>query len=808
MKLNEINENEISSTNCVILFGGETLNDYFLDELIKFNENYKKNKPKTVNTQHNTQCIFKAIGVSSNQEYTSKLVNKLQLFETIVFRSIKDYKFFKEENKMESCYYAPDIILALNLATSVKSAFKKYLPLKITKKYVGFFLSQTAVTNMNLEDKKIYITTVTNYVKYWLDKNYRVKLFSMCTNNIESENDNIINEIVFNEISKKLNRNELTNIKYYKSNRDILNRFPKLSFSVCWRYHSHILSIVYNIPFISISDTPKVITLLEENDLSIYKATSSTYEEKVNYLIKKESYIKQNIKNIYTKNNKLTHIYLNPKLYVSNKPKKTFYINKKEIQNILYKTLENYTSYRSYLKTPLDKANFILFSLTKNFENEYIYGLENKISNGIDNKLEIFKNDIEWLINEFILKHNLFFYEISRNILNLPQITNPNGFVNISYISQNNYKGVHRSGWNYVYDNLNKYNDTNNKILCDLYLDRTFHWKCNDYVNLRVIPYNKPWTGFIHHTIDDSYSENNTTSLFKNRYFINSLNSCKCLFVLSQDLKEKVEILIKNIQGSNPNIRINNLSNIPVYTLTHPTEFVEPEKEFTMSKFLSNTTRHIIQIGAWMRNINAINTLTLGENPLNLTKTVLKGKKMESYYNEGLICARDFSNPVSSSLVEGLIRARDFSNPVSSSLDTEINFSQSEDIVMCRDKKTKGVTLNEDIKVLTYLENNDYDLLLMKNIVFINLIGASAVNTLIECIVRNTPIFVNRLPAVEEALGSDYPLLYDNISDVTNMLNVDKIKEGYKYLSKLNKDKFKIETFIREFENKLKYTKL
>ena len=40
------------------------------------------------------------------------------------------------------------------------------------------------------------------------------------------------------------------------------------------------------------------------------------------------------------------------------------------------------------------------------------------------------------------------------------------------------------------------------------------------------------------------------------------------------------------------------------------------------------------------------------------------------------------------------------------------------------------------------------------------------------------------------------------------MLNADKIKEGYKYLSKLNKDKFKIETFIREFENKLKYTKL
>ena len=92
----------------------------------------------------------------------------------------------------------------------------------------------------------------------------------------------------------------------------------------------------------------------------------------------------------------------------------------------------------------------------------------------------------------------------------------------------------------------------------------------------------------------------------------------------------------------------------------------------------------------------------------------------------------------------------------------------------------------------------------MKNIVFINLIGASAVNTVIECIVRNTPIFVNRLPAIEEALGSNYPLLYNDISEVTNMLNINKIKEGYNYLRKMNKDKFKIETFINDFTNKIK----
>ena len=61
----------------------------------------------------------------------------------------------------------------------------------------------------------------------------------MCTNNIESENDNIINEIVYKQVCDNLlntintnntnNTNNTTNtnntniIKHYKSNKDILS---------------------------------------------------------------------------------------------------------------------------------------------------------------------------------------------------------------------------------------------------------------------------------------------------------------------------------------------------------------------------------------------------------------------------------------------------------------------------------------------------------------------------------------------------------------------------------------------------------
>ena len=819
-------QSNIINPDCIVLFGGETLNDFFLDKLISIYENNKKikkndknhkngknDKKNTKNNYNNNNCLFKAIGVSCNQEYDKNLINKLQLFDTIIFRSKKDYDFFKErmDMSMTKCAYVPDIVLSLNL--------ERFFTLPNINKYVGFFLSQTALSNLTAEDKTKYIYQITNFIKYWLNKNYKIKLFSMCNNNIESENDNIINELVYNEVCKtilndknqndknqnsqlnntlQLNTLQLNNtshinqlIKHYKSNKDILDKFPKLSFTVCWRYHAHILSIIHNIPFISISQTPKVIDLLEVNNLLLHKVELNesgnllkSYEEKADYFIKNQIIIKQNMKTIYKKNNKLTYMYLDPFLYTSNnKFNNTFYINNNDIKIIIDYVISNYTSKRSRIIENIDKANLIIFLLMRNINNEYTYGLENKIANGIDNSNENLKKDIEWLINDCILKTNIMFYETVRHIINnnnnnnkyIEPMHNPNAIINIKYILQDDYIGLHRSGWSYVINNLNKYNESS-KIVCDLYLDRTFHWKCNDFTKLSVVPYNKPWVGFIHHTTLEDYSENNTVNLFKNSNFIKSLQNCKGLYVLSEHLKEQVLTLIKTSKSKYNSLIKTVIPKIPVYSLTHPTEFVSSNKQFSLDKFNLNTSRKIIQIGAWMRNLNAINILKLGDNPLNLTKTVLKGKNMESYYNEGF-------SP-SSSLVSK-------------------NNSRDEEIVMCRDKNTKAITLNNDINIIAHLDNDNYDLLLMTNIVFINLIDASAVNTIIECIVRNTPIFVNRLPATEEALGNSYPLFYNNIEEVTDMLNINKITEGYNYLYKMNKDKFKIENFIREFTETL-----
>lgn len=115
-------------------------------------------------------------------------------------------------------------------------------------------------------------------------------------------------------------------------------------------------------------------------------------------------------------------------------------------------------------------------------------------------------------------------------------------------------------------------------------------------------------------------------------------------------------------------------------------------------------------------------------------------------------------------------------------------------------------TICDDTKILEYVDNNMYDTLLTKNIVFLNLVDGSAINTLLECVIRNTPVIVNRHPAVVEVLGDDYPFYYiipvgatqpfPSVHDLLNRPNA--ILEAHQYLTKIDKTPFMIETFTHD----------
>jgi hypothetical protein len=424
------------------------------------------------------------------------------------------------------------------------------------------------------------------------------------------------------------------------------------------------------------------------------------------------------------------------------------------------------------------------FYLTGKVDSKYNYGLSTKMFKENFN----YKQDFKWIILDYIHPKPLY--------------NNPNGLFNLNYINQKDYSGAHRSGWQYVYDNIKLLHNNESDLYLDLYLDKTFHWNKNINKVLGIIPYKKNWCGFIHHTFDETFSEYNCINLLKNQDFIESLKYCKGIFVLSKYL---ADILSTELCKININIKIN--------ILTHPTE--TPLKTFNIQKFIENKNKKIINVGGWLRNIFSFYNLSLPkiykfsskcfkkQTCDTICKVALKGYNMNNYYpTKDLLKCKDLSKCICKDISQNIFQCN-ISQNVSCTNNNKNNWIK--DYI----NFTKDMISSVDI--IEQLSNDDYDILLSENIVFINLVDASAVNTIIECKIRNTPIIVNKHPAIVEMLGETYPLYYDNNlsyyeinKQVENLLsNTCNINKAFEYLEKLNKKDLLISTFVKSLKDNL-----
>ena len=106
------------------------------------------------------------------------------------------------------------------------------------------------------------------------------------------------------------------------------------------------------------------------------------------------------------------------------------------------------------------------------------------------------------------------------------------------------------------------------------------------------------------------------------------------------------------------------------------------------------------------------------------------------------------------------------------------------------------------------LDNKEYDELLSNNIILLDVFNASANNTVLECIVRNTPLLVLKHPAIVEYLGINYPLYFNNIDELNKIINSEdffkNIKKTYLYLKNMDKTIYTINYFINEFNKIIK----
>lgn len=109
---------------------------------------------------------------------------------------------------------------------------------------------------------------------------------------------------------------------------------------------------------------------------------------------------------------------------------------------------------------------------------------------------------------------------------------------------------------------------------------------------------------------------------------------------------------------------------------------------------------------------------------------------------------------------------------------------------------------DSSVEVIEQLCDDEYDELLSKNVVFLKMVDCSAVNTILECMVYNTPVVVNRHPALEEALGSDYPGFYESMVDASNLLNsMRRIESMHLHLKKMDKTKYSLHNFVEKMQD-------
>jgi tetratricopeptide (TPR) repeat protein len=313
----------------------------------------------------------------------------------------------------------------------------------------------------------------------------------------------------------------------------------------------------------------------------------------------------------------------------------------------------------------------------------------------------------------------------------------------------------HISGWRFALNSLQPLHHSHG-ILFDGFLENNFawqHWRSKqiprrilakmleDGVLERlatseergIVPYTQPWVGFFHNPPQMPhwfhYRESPTTILNK-EIWQESVSHCLGLFTLSQYharwLREQ--------------------TNLPVSALIFPTEI--PGKKFNYQKFLANAQKKIVQVGWWLRQLNAIVCLPIPpNNSCNYTKIRLLPRFFEKaglYLQE--LSQREIEN-------ENLIIDPEYADNTQS---------------------------------VEHICPREYEHLLSENIVFIYLYDASGNNTIVECIIRTTPLLINPLPAVIEYLGADYPLYFNTLEEAAEKaLDFSLIWDGHKYLEKL-----------------------
>lgn len=239
--------------------------------------------------------------------------------------------------------------------------------------------------------------------------------------------------------------------------------------------------------------------------------------------------------------------------------------------------------------------------------------------------------------------------------------------------------------------------------------------------------YQEPWVGVFHHPPEGD------PNFLSQRYSLPSM--------LRSRIWQETEPYLCGAIVLSDHLRkyLDSQLDVPVVSIKHPG--ANDVTQWSPASFLSNQNKQLVQLGWFGRNPEAIFQITPHPD-FHYVRVLPSGEHFEQYAT----------------------RAQAFN-------------------------KARGLRRNRNPSVVdrTYLSKFEISQLHRQNVVFTEMLAASANNVVIDCIASCTPLLVNRHPAVMEYLGPDYPLYYDDLSSADGLLDADTLNKAHRYLKHMDK---------------------
>tara|TARA_B100000886_G_scaffold287565_1_gene212281 strand:+ start:619 stop:3558 length:2940 start_codon:yes stop_codon:yes gene_type:complete len=317
-------------------------------------------------------------------------------------------------------------------------------------------------------------------------------------------------------------------------------------------------------------------------------------------------------------------------------------------------------------------------------------------------------------------------------------------YINIFKLKTNYYKTCnHRYGWKSVIDSLYKNNILiHNNV--EPYINEIDFVDCTECYflwNKHHKQLKNPWYGVIHY-IDELPDFYNRYETLDGLFDVlkGKLKNCKGIITLSNDSKKSIITKLMHRK----------YIDVPVYSLKHPIPKIG--MKFNLNIFIGKEKYKIIQLGKQYRRVSDIYMI------------------QSSYEKVWLSGWRDIE---------------------------KCNY------ILNKECKFLNITPKNSVQCYFTETEQEYDDLLLNNIVLVPLWNATANNSLLECMEMNIPAFISRLPSTEEYLGINYPMFYNNIQEIESIINNketlhEKYTETYQYLTTMDKSEIRHEHFNSE----------